>query len=285
MFKRAKQQIWIETAAMKKILCASLIALSTSLSFAAPANPEPSNSKTTVEDKEMAAVETLLRLKNFKGAYSKLEEMAKKDHPKALYNLANMTDKGIGIKADEKKALELYKKSAQLSFAPAQHALGMIYGNGLNGIEQDLSQAKKYFQQAAQNGLEQANIDLSVLLLEKGDTAQQAEALKILEPYVQKGHHQAIYTKSMFEIAQGVAQKSQERISQAVKTLQPIAEQGYVPALFALGTILKNGQLIKQNLPEAKKIFTALDKAKIPKAKENLREIEQMMKTTKPAKK
>ena len=38
-----------------------------------------------------------------------------------------------------------------------------------------------------------------------------------------------------------------------------------------------NGNIIPQNLPEAKKIFTALAKENVPQAKESLAQVETMM--------
>ncbi|MBR3425521.1 MAG: sel1 repeat family protein, partial [Neisseriaceae bacterium] len=44
-------------------------------------------------------------------------------------------------------AVEWYQKAAQQGNATAQQNLGELYENGL-GVEKDLSQAQKYYQQA-----------------------------------------------------------------------------------------------------------------------------------------
>ena len=45
----------------------------------------------------------------------------------------------------------------------------------------------------------------------------------------------------------------------------------------AVGNMFANGNIVPQNLPEARKIFSALAQENIPQAKESLAAVEKMM--------
>lgn len=257
--------------------CAAALATISFLSNAAPATSAATATPAakTAENKEMAAVETLLKLKNFKGAYAELEKMASKDHPEAYYQLAQMTEHGIGVKADGAKAIELYKTSAKLGFAPAYHALGMIYGKGLNGVSQDLKQAKQYFDQATALGLKQADVDYGVMLLSQDNPELQRQGLNHLAPYIQSGNHQARYHKALYDLAFGTKQKNEAQAKAGLLDIKALAEAGYVPALMDMGKMLMAGQFFNKDLNEAKKIFTKLNQAQIPEARALLAQVNQ----------
>lgn len=59
-----------------------------------------------------------------------LEEAAKANDVEAIFVLASMYATGEGEKLDQKKALELFEKSAQLGSSNAMLQLGLIYRNG-----------------------------------------------------------------------------------------------------------------------------------------------------------
>ena len=48
-------------------------------------------------------------------------------------------------------------------------------------------------------------------------------------------------------------------------------------ALMAVANMFANGNIVPQNLPEAKKIFSALAKENIPQAKESLAAVDKMI--------
>ena len=71
--------------------------------------------------------------------------------------------------------------------------------------------------------------------------------------------------------------KQEAPIQKGLNSIQDLAKKGYIPALMAVGNMFANGNIIPQNLPEAKKIFTALAKENVPQAKESLAQVETMM--------
>ena len=66
-------------------------------------------------------------------------------------------NRGLGYyeKKDFKKAVEWYRKAAEMGDASAQLNLGFCYDNG-EGVEQDKKEAVKWYRKAAENGDEDA---------------------------------------------------------------------------------------------------------------------------------
>lgn len=64
---------------------------------------------------------------------------------------------------------------------------------------------------------------------------------------------------------------------QGIEALQTIAQKGYAPASMALATMMANGNIIPQNLPQAKQIFTELAKQNVPNARESLASVEKII--------
>ena len=66
-------------------------------------------------------------------------------------------------------------------------------------------------------------------------------------------------------------------IKQGLQSIQNLAQKGYIPALMAVGNMFVNGNIVPQNLPEAKKIFASLAQENVPQAQESLAVVEKMM--------
>ncbi len=67
-----------------------------------------------------------IQKKEFKQARILLEQESKKGDAIAQYKLAVIYERGQGIKQDYKKAVELYKKSADQGFTQAQSTLNIL---------------------------------------------------------------------------------------------------------------------------------------------------------------
>lgn len=63
-----------------------------------------------------------------------------------------MMDNGEGPVGSERQIVELYRKSAEQGYAPAQYNLGMIYDDGLLGVRKSVTTAVKWFEKAAMQG-------------------------------------------------------------------------------------------------------------------------------------
>ena len=254
---------------MKKIVLASLIALSSQLALAA----------TTQEtiNPEFAKIEEMVKANNMAGAYQALEKLAKSGNPQAMYNLAYLTQTGQGTAKNEKKAIQLYQDAANKGYPVAHYVLAKNYVTGTLGLPQDINKAKQHFEAASKLGFDDATVEYAVLLFSENKPESEKLALKKLEPLVKKGNYQAIHAQALYDISTGFKNKQEAPIQKGLNSIQDLAKKGYIPALMAVGNMFANGNIIPQNLPEAKKIFTALAKENVPQAKESLAMVDKMI--------
>ncbi len=162
---------------MKKILLASLIAVSSQFALADNA-PQV--------DPAFAKIETLVKAKNFNEAYKELDKLAQTGNAQAIYDLGFLTQAGQGTTKNDAKALELFKQSADKGYPTANYLLGKTYISGGLGVKPDQKTAINYLEKAAKQGIEEANVDLAALYLGENKDASTKKALKLLDPLVKK---------------------------------------------------------------------------------------------------
>lgn len=254
---------------MKKLLLAGLIALSSQ--FVAAETSTPSM------DPEFAKIESMVKANNMTGAYQALDKLAKQGNAQAMYNLAYLTQSGQGTAKNEKKAVELYQQSADKGYPVANYVLGKNYITGSLGLPTDINKAKQYLNKASAQGFDDATIDLAVLLFSENKPESNKAGLAKLDPLIKKGNYQAIHAKALYDISLGFKNKDEKAVQAGLTSIQDLAKKGYIPALMAVGNMFVNGNIIPQNLPEAKKIFAALAKENIPQAKESLAVVDKLM--------
>ena len=257
-----------KTQMMKKLLIAGAIALSSSISMA------NSNIPT---DPAFAKIEQLMQANKVKDAYQELEKLAKTGNAQAMYNLGYLTQTGQGTAKNEKKAIQLYEQSAQKGYPVASYVLGKNYLTGALGLKQDAAKAKQYLQTASNQGFNDATVDLAVLYFSENTAASDQKGLKLLQPLIAKDYYQAIHAKALYDISIGFKNKDEAPIKQGLQSIQNLAQKGYIPALMAVGNMFVNGNIVPQNLPEAKKIFASLAQENVPQAQESLAVVEKMM--------
>ena len=96
----------------------------------------------------MAAFEA----KNFSQAMRFLSPIAEQGDAEAQHRCAIMYQNGLGVVANEEKAVEMMRAAAEQGHPVAQHGLGFMYMEG-ECVEQDSLQAIKWFEKAAAQGL------------------------------------------------------------------------------------------------------------------------------------
>jgi len=84
-----------------------------------------------------------------KGAISLLEKATNNGDPEAAYELGRLYERGIGTKQDTIKAIELYRLAAKDNFADAINDLGFLHHQGGLGIVRDQKRAIELFGRAA----------------------------------------------------------------------------------------------------------------------------------------
>ncbi|NHB58664.1 tetratricopeptide repeat protein [Acinetobacter shaoyimingii] len=245
---------------MKKTLCALLVTLSSMSLFAEAPAVDPAFSK----------VQQLIQAKDFTNAYKELEQLSKAGNSQATYNLAYLTQTGQGTKQDNKKAVELYQQAGNKGYPIANYVLAQNYASGGLGLTKDAAKARQYLEKASSQGFDDATVELAVILFAEGKDSSDKQALQKLDPLIKKGNYAAIHAKALYDISQGFKTKKEAPVKQGLASIQSLAQKGYIPALMAAGNMYVNGNIVPQNLPEAKKIFEALSKQNIPQAKESL---------------
>jgi len=79
-----------------------------------------------------------------------LEQAAEAGDPEAMFELGRMLERGIGVDRDTGRALELFRKAAELDFADAINDLGFLHFQGGEGVVRDQAKALELFARAAQ---------------------------------------------------------------------------------------------------------------------------------------
>ncbi|MFZ1813716.1 MAG: caspase family protein [Rhizobiaceae bacterium] len=83
-------------------------------------------------------------------AVTLLQKAADAGDPEAMFELGKLFEQGIGTKQDTQKALELFRRSADLDFADAINDLGFLHFQGGQGIVRDQKKAISLFARAAE---------------------------------------------------------------------------------------------------------------------------------------
>ncbi|OFE44324.1 tetratricopeptide repeat protein [Acinetobacter towneri] len=253
---------------MKKLLIATASALSSSICMA------NSNIPT---DPAFAKIEQLTQANKMQEAYQELEKLAKIGNVKAMEALGYSNQTGQGTAKNEMKAVQFYEQAAKKNSPVSNYVLGRNYLTGELGLKQDTAKAKQYLQTASNQGFNDATVDLAVLYFSENTTASDQKGLKLLQPLIAKDYYQAIHAKALYDISTGFKNKDEAPIKQGLQSIQNLAQKGYIPALMAVGNMFVNGNIVPQNLPEAKKIFASLAQENVPQAQESLAVVEKMM--------
>jgi TPR repeat protein len=246
-------------------------------SFAAPAaNPQNTAATNSVInnspaiDPAFAKVQTLIQANNFTAAYQELERLAKSGNAQALYNLAYLNQVGKGTPQNNAKAAKYYEQAGEKGYSIANYVLAQNYATGGLGLKKDDKKSRQYLEKASAQGFNDATVELAVLLFAEGTAQSDKLALQKLDPLLKQGNYQALHAKALYDISQGIVQKNTKLVEQGLNNIKDLGVKGYIPALMAIGNMFVNGNITEQNLPEAKKIYTALAEQNVPQAKESL---------------
>lgn len=152
------------------------------------------------------------------------------DYPWAIYRLATMYEKGLGVARNESEAIRLYEKALDNGIAQAKTDL-----NRLRHIEEKLTPTQSYAK--------------GVGLCNEGEYTEGAKWLrKAAEEGVAAAQN---HLGTLYRDGKGVAPDNAE----AVEWFSKAAEQGDSWALYNLGQMYENGQGVGKDLRKAAELY------------------------------
>ena len=133
-----------------------------------------------------------------------IKKRADAGDPKALYVLGDKYRVGLnGLEKDVARAVELYKRAAELDSKDAHFRLGLLYYQGTN-VEKDTVKAMRHYEAAAMRGHVKARFNLGI---EEGNAGNYGLALQHFLIAANLGHEiSLINVKGMFK--HGLATKA-----------------------------------------------------------------------------
>ncbi len=99
---------------------------------------------------------------NYVTALSEWRPLAEQGDPSAQFYLGLLYDKGDGVPQDYTMARKWYEKAAAQGYAMAQTKLGVLYANG-RGVLLNYTKAREWFEKAAAQGDAEAQFSLGLL--------------------------------------------------------------------------------------------------------------------------
>jgi TPR repeat protein len=99
---------------------------------------------------------------NYATALSEWRPLAERGNPSAQFYLGLLYDKGDGVSQDYTVARTWYEKAAVQGYAMAQFYLGVLYDKGY-GVPRDYTVARTWYENAAARGYAMAQTNLGVL--------------------------------------------------------------------------------------------------------------------------
>lgn len=254
---------------MKKLLIASLIALSATATYAAPATQPSQNIR--------AKAEQLYQAKDFTASFKEFERLSKSGDAQSTFNLGQMTRFGQGTQQDNKKALKLIEKAAKQKYPLAEMALFEIYQTGQLGVKQDSVKARQHLEKASQLGWSDATVELANQYFAEAKPESDQKAIALLQPLAQQNNLSAQHLLAVYHVVNGVKTANENSIVTGIKSLETLTKQGYIPSMMAVANMSATGEVLPQNLELAKNLYTVLAQNNVPTARERLAQVEQVL--------
>lgn len=176
----------------------------------------------------------------------------------AQYELAKTFDDGGSAELDYKRALKLYKLSADQGYAEAQNALGLMYYYG-TGVKESNLKALEFFKKSAVQGSKYGQNNLADMY-HHSETDVEQDYLRAAELYQRataQGYAPAEYSLgTLYEYGNGVKKDHKK----AVELYQKAASKNNDDALYQLAKLYKEGQIVEKNYGKSIEFYKKLSK-------------------------
>lgn len=174
---------------------------------------------------------------------------AKKDHGDAQNLLAWMHERGYGGSEDAKAAFDLYVQAANNGSADAQATLGNMYRNG-RGVSTNYERAIYWLKKAVANAPTAENFFSlgAAYHFAEGPEQDYAEALKWFQQAADQGIPEAQFNVGL---AHYKGQGTPKDAAAAARYYHLAADQGMAEAMLNLGILYYNGEGMSKNYSQA----------------------------------
>ena len=189
---------------------------------------------------------------DYKKAFYYYNLAAENNNHVAINNLGSLYYSGIGTDADIGKAMDMFDKAHKLGNIEAAVNLAFLYMTG-NPRSKDSQKAISLFETAANANNPTAQFMLGYARLHGFMVEQDySKAFELLQKSALAKYDEAQYrTAIMYMECKGVPQN----YGKAVAFLEAAANQGHLPAMMDLGTILSEGTKYPRNIYKAHILF------------------------------
>ena len=169
------------------------------------------------------------------------------------FALGMMYGNGLGVMSNDVKSVTWLRRAAEQGYADAQYNLGVMYANG-SGVAKDEAEAVKWYRKAAEQGYSPAQYNLGACYETGHGVAQdKVEAVRWFRKTAEQGNDTAQYVLGLYYFTgvDGVAQDYVE----AVRWFRKAAEQGNADAQYFLGGMYDDGRGVAKDEVEAVKWY------------------------------
>lgn len=219
-------------------------------------NPVASKNPNTVTTNSVATNtaytdNALVEEENYASTFDEYMAYAQKNDPDAQYNLGYMYETGDGVDQDLLQAKKWYEKAAKQDQPDAQYALAALYYYDNGVIKQNYAEAKKWFEKAAYNGDDYA-MNLLGYMYEQGHGTKQ-DYDEALRWYLKAADKNNVYAQRNLGLLYLNGNGVRQNYKLAKEWLEKSAEQNNSTAKACLAYLYIDGLGVKQNYTEAKK--------------------------------
>jgi len=176
---------------------------------------------------------------DFETAYKLYSQLAQEGNADAQTSLGFMHQREQGCQKDDAKTLELYTKAAEAKQPFALFNLGILYANGLGGVEHNQFKAHELYMEAAVKEVPPAMYEVA-LMLERGLGCVQnySEAAFWYEEGAKRGHLESFNNLgALYKDGQGVPQDD----ARCFICFKRAADGGLAEGLYNLGLLYDQG--------------------------------------------
>lgn len=180
--------------------------------------------------------------------YQEYIKAAKKGDADAQFRIGSCYSNGVGVKKDEKKAVDWWRKAAEQGHAISQGLLGHSYQEGV-GVTKNPSQAVYWYRKSAEQGNVAAQMSLALCYMGYTDIPKDnAQAFYWWTKAAEQGHAMAQYWEGKcYANGIGVARDDVKAFSWFSKA----AEQGHAEAQLCVGYALYEGLGVSKDYSQA----------------------------------